>query len=145
MENMVVYLDGSMLDGPCGDTAVFGWAFAVTVEDKLVALARGSPPQHVRSIPATEAWALAGATRLLGSAARYMTDCKAVSQGGEKTCHCCWAGKCQDMDSDIHQHRWRQPGGGVDACPHARNGNRQHADRRWQYADESAVGVQQDG
>ena len=73
-----VFIDGSMLDGDVPDIAVLGWAFAITRGDEVLALARGVPPDYVRSIPAAEAWGLAMATMLVGMHGRYVTDCKEV-------------------------------------------------------------------
>ena len=74
-----VYMDGSMYDGFDERCAVFGWAYVVVKEGRVVGLARGVPPPHVTSIPATEAWALAMAVeRVDASTTLFYTDCKSV-------------------------------------------------------------------
>ena len=48
-------------------------------EGEVVGLARGVPPPHVTSIPATEAWALAMAVDQVDvGTALFYTDCKSV-------------------------------------------------------------------
>ena len=77
--NVNVYMDGSMYDGFDDRLAVFGWAFVIVKEGKVVGSARGNPPPHVRSIPAAEAWALAMAVGHADVAtSRFLTDCKSV-------------------------------------------------------------------
>ena len=71
-------MDGSQFDGELPEWAVFGWAFAITRGDEVIGLARGVPPEYVRSIPAAEAWCLAMATMYVGLGGRYVTDCKSV-------------------------------------------------------------------
>ena len=79
VEEANIYMDGSMFDGFCEDLAACGWAFAIVKGGAVVGLARGVPPCHVRSIPATEAWALAMAVdRVVLASAQFFTDCKSV-------------------------------------------------------------------
>ena len=74
-----VYVDGSMFDAFEERFTTLGWAFAVVKEGKVMALARGTPPPHVRTIPAAEGWALAMAVeRVEIATAIFFTDCKAV-------------------------------------------------------------------
>ena len=88
VEQASIYMDGSMYDGFCDELAVYGWAFVIVKEGAIAGLARGVPPAHVRSIPATEAWALAMAVeRVALESACFYTDCKAVKDlalGGVK-------------------------------------------------------------
>ena len=65
-----------------------GWAYAIVAEGVVVGVARGTPPHHVRSIPATEAWSLAMAVdRVDIESSSFFTDCQAVktlAAGGMK-------------------------------------------------------------
>ena len=62
-----MYIDGSLYDGDVPELAVLGWAFALAREDEILGLARGVPPEYVRSIPAAEAWGLAMASMIVGT------------------------------------------------------------------------------
>ena len=82
------FFDGSMFDNFDDRFTALGWAFVVVAEGAVVGLARGVPPQHVRSIPAAEAWALAMAVdRVDVSTSMFYTDCttvKALAKGGKR-------------------------------------------------------------
>ena len=78
LDEVTVYLDASMFDGPDKTLAVLGWAFVAVKNGELIAVPRGVVPKHVRTIPAAETWALAMATMVITGKARYFTDCKAV-------------------------------------------------------------------
>ena len=78
-EGLTVYLDGSMIDGPDDSTAVLGWSAVVMRDREVKAIVRGVTPGYVRSVPASEMWALAMATLHFGATfTKYFTDCKAV-------------------------------------------------------------------
>ena len=78
LEGTEIYMDGSLFDGDIPEWAVLGWAFVITRGDEVLGLARGVPPEYVRSIPAAEAWCLAMATMCVGLSGHYITDCKSV-------------------------------------------------------------------
>ena len=80
-----VYMDGSVFDGPGIDFAVCGWAFVIVKNGEVAGIARGTPPDYVRTIPAAEAWALAMAVgEVEFSSAKFFTDCQSVKNIARK-------------------------------------------------------------
>ena len=79
LEYVNVYIDGSLYDAFDERFAALGWAMVIVREGVVLGLARGIPPNYVKSIPAVEAWALAMAVEYVDVAsARIFTDCKSV-------------------------------------------------------------------
>ena len=111
-----VFIDGSLFDGDLPEVAVVGWAFVITRGDDILGLARGVPPEYVRSIPAVEAWGLAMASMLVGTNGRYFTDCKSVkdvARGGRVKATAAgqlhariWTITFSHTDGDIPEVEW---------------------------------------
>ena len=77
----VCYSDGSRLDGPDDETARNGWSFVVVgLEGKVIAIARGVPPDWVLDIPACEAWALYQAALRALPGTKFNVDCRPCLQ-----------------------------------------------------------------
>ena len=111
-----VFIDGSLFDGDLPEVAVVGWAFVITRGDDILGLARGVPPEYVRSILAVEAWGLAMASMLVGTNGRYFTDCKSVkdvARGGRVKATAAgqlhariWTITFSHTDGDIPEVEW---------------------------------------
>ena len=88
-DNFNVYMDCSMMGGLDDDIAALGRSMVVMKDQVVRAIARGVVPDYVRSVLASEMWALAMATLYFGApTAMFFTDCKAVrhiARSGERT------------------------------------------------------------
>ena len=69
----------------------FGWAFVgLDSEEKVVAIARGTPPSWIVDIPGTEAWALYQAGLAAEPGSSFRADCRpcvdAIAEGEKLSC-----------------------------------------------------------
>ena len=110
VEGATIHMDGSMFNGFGEKFAVFGWAYAIVKGGEVVGLARGVPPRHVKSTPATEAWALTMAfDRVEMETAQFHTDGRSVrdlARAGLKEGDGCETAERENMEHAIRAHRW---------------------------------------
>ena len=71
------YTDGSQFDSEHDITRRLGWAFVgIDDRDRVIAIARGSPPDWISDIPGAESWALLQAAGSADPGARFKSDCQ---------------------------------------------------------------------
>ena len=90
------YSDGSRMDEKHQSMVRFGLAFvALDPDERIVAIARGTPPHWVTDIPGAEAWALVQAGLKAEPGSTFRSDCKpcvdAIAQVSrlERSCYAC--------------------------------------------------------
>ncbi len=73
-----VYTDGSRIDAEIDqDVARLGWSVVVVEDDgRIVASAKGIPPEWIIDIPGAEAWAILQGTNIVMPGSPYRVDCK---------------------------------------------------------------------
>jgi len=76
LDDVVCYIDGSLLDGPSKLFGRTGFAIvAVGPQGELLAYAHGAPPSWIRTAAAAEAWALYTVLRSSPTFPAIVTDC----------------------------------------------------------------------